>query len=249
MHRIAAIGDIHGCLEELNLLLKQLEEKNTTQYIFLGDYLDKGPEEIKVIRRLQEWQKTHDCIFLLGNHEWKHLRKRQHPLLVDDDYEWLIDNTKLVYTTNAFGYNLMFSHAGFYHPDRFFPTVRELLDMKGKERDKYTQVLYIRDVWEDGKQISFDINNPNQGKHWSTNSHYIEKIKPMTLVFHGHAAIFAQKDNPFLTHPLPSVIDYQSKKIINLDTGCYQTSCLSAAIISNSTERIEIIQAYGTKYP
>lgn len=235
MHRIAAIGDIHGCADELINLLKQLQDK-VDEYVFLGDYLDKGPNELEVLKILKAWNYLHPCVFILGNHEWKHLRRREHKLLDENDYEWLIDNTQLTYTVKG-DYNLLFSHAGFYLPEKYFPSVRELLSMKGKERDKYTQVLYIRDVWEDGKQISFDINNPNQGKHWSTNSHYLDRIRPKTYVFHGHAAIFDTN--------LPSIIELDNKKIINLDTGCYETGCLTAAVITNN--EIEFFRTYGTK--
>lgn len=59
------IGDIHGCLDELDALLKKLPRD--AQLIFLGDYIDRGPDSKGCIERLL--QEKHRSIFLRGNHE------------------------------------------------------------------------------------------------------------------------------------------------------------------------------------
>ena len=66
-----AIGDIHGCVETLNVLLERLDNEYGTSrtYIFLGDFVDRGPESKKVIDRLIEFSKTHTCEFVRGNHD------------------------------------------------------------------------------------------------------------------------------------------------------------------------------------
>ena len=40
--RLIAIGDIHGEIEKLNELLRQLEPKACDTLVFLGDYIDRG---------------------------------------------------------------------------------------------------------------------------------------------------------------------------------------------------------------
>lgn len=74
--RIYAIGDIHGCLAELDALMAQIHEdmasldQQTAQIIFLGDYVDRGPDSKGVIDRLLEIKGAHsDVVFLKGNHE------------------------------------------------------------------------------------------------------------------------------------------------------------------------------------
>jgi serine/threonine protein phosphatase 1 len=63
-----AIGDVHGCLKTLiELLTNKLRKYD--QYIFLGDYINKGPDSRGVIDFLIEWGKTNQCVFLRGNHE------------------------------------------------------------------------------------------------------------------------------------------------------------------------------------
>lgn len=72
--RVFAIGDIHGCRSELNTLLTHLYEKeNLTQrdiVVFIGDYIDRGPDSHGVIDRLIEFkQEFPRSVFLRGNHE------------------------------------------------------------------------------------------------------------------------------------------------------------------------------------
>ena len=65
---IYAIGDIHGCLNALEDLLIKLPLKPEDELVFLGDYIDRGPNSKGVIdyllrNRQPNWQ------FLRGNHE------------------------------------------------------------------------------------------------------------------------------------------------------------------------------------
>jgi serine/threonine protein phosphatase 1 len=65
------IGDIHGCLSELSCLLESLPLKRADRIVFLGDYIDRGPESKGVVSYLIHMAKTtdHDIVFLKGNHE------------------------------------------------------------------------------------------------------------------------------------------------------------------------------------
>lgn len=80
--RTYAIGDIHGEYEMLEDALKLIrcenlldtgEYSNNFRIVFLGDYVDRGPDSRSVMERLmagplvgegQEW------VCLMGNHEW-----------------------------------------------------------------------------------------------------------------------------------------------------------------------------------
>jgi serine/threonine protein phosphatase 1 len=64
-----AIGDIHGCLQSLNELLVKLIDYSGYTYIFIGDYIDRGPDSYGVVERLIEFEEEQSCIFLRGNHE------------------------------------------------------------------------------------------------------------------------------------------------------------------------------------
>jgi serine/threonine protein phosphatase 1 len=65
---IYAIGDIHGCLEPLQELLARLPLESPDTLVFLGDYIDRGPDSKKVVDFLLE-HKREGWKFLRGNHE------------------------------------------------------------------------------------------------------------------------------------------------------------------------------------
>ena len=72
--RIYVIGDIHGCPKEPEIMLKYLEEQEgLTQedlVIFLGDYIDRGPDSKAVIEIILDFKnKFPNTRFLKGNHE------------------------------------------------------------------------------------------------------------------------------------------------------------------------------------
>ena len=72
--RVFVVGDIHGCSAELAILLKHLSENenltNDDIVIFLGDYIDRGPDTRGVIDLLVNFQAEYPKTrFLRGNHE------------------------------------------------------------------------------------------------------------------------------------------------------------------------------------
>lgn len=66
---LVAIGDIHGCRRSLKALLKKLDPKAKDHLVFIGDYVDRGPDSRGVIEDLIELSKDVECTFLRGNHE------------------------------------------------------------------------------------------------------------------------------------------------------------------------------------
>ena len=64
-----AIGDIHGEIRKLDALIEALPLEPTDRLVFLGDYVDRGPDCFGVVERLIELGESYHCVFLLGNHE------------------------------------------------------------------------------------------------------------------------------------------------------------------------------------
>jgi serine/threonine protein phosphatase 1 len=64
-----AVGDIHGRLDKLEALLAKLPLESGDRLVFLGDYVDRGPDSKGVVERLIDLADVHPCVFLLGNHE------------------------------------------------------------------------------------------------------------------------------------------------------------------------------------
>jgi protein phosphatase len=91
------IGDIHGCYDELSDLLGNLgwtpgsrrqtagdrrnskfkiqNSKLNHKLVFLGDLVDRGPKVVEVLRLVMDIVEAGDAICLLGNHDYKLLRK------------------------------------------------------------------------------------------------------------------------------------------------------------------------------
>ena len=72
---VFAIGDIHGCRSHLELLLERISDEisyssASAKLIFLGDYVDRGPDSAGVLERLASGPLPGDSqAFLIGNHE------------------------------------------------------------------------------------------------------------------------------------------------------------------------------------
>lgn len=85
-----AIGDIHGNLGPLDDLLSQVlpELKSEDTLVFLGDYIDRGPDTRRCVERIVRLKAEADftVVGLLGNHEQWMLRS------LDDStrHSWLV---------------------------------------------------------------------------------------------------------------------------------------------------------------
>lgn len=67
--RTIVVGDIHGCSKAVQGLLDAIVPRPEDRLIFLGDYVDRGPDSKGVLDLLLELRQRCQAIFLLGNHE------------------------------------------------------------------------------------------------------------------------------------------------------------------------------------
>jgi serine/threonine protein phosphatase 1 len=79
--KIFAIGDIHGCAAKLEALLRRLPfDRAQDTLVFLGDYLDRGPDAKKVLDQLCRLRAEGVRIVpLMGNHEYLLLEYHRNP--------------------------------------------------------------------------------------------------------------------------------------------------------------------------
>lgn len=77
------IGDIHGCCDELELLLKKLgygqmngiySNPDGRKAVFLGDLCDRGPKNADVLRLVMDMVKAGNAYAVPGNHDVKLLK-------------------------------------------------------------------------------------------------------------------------------------------------------------------------------
>jgi serine/threonine protein phosphatase 1 len=69
---IYAIGDIHGCLRQVQELTEEIERQLTPKdtLVFVGDFIDRGPDSKGVIDHVLDLQaRIPNVIALRGNHE------------------------------------------------------------------------------------------------------------------------------------------------------------------------------------
>ena len=64
------IGDVHGCLEELEELLNKVNFSSTDELFFLGDIINKGPNSLEVLKLVKDL----NAHLILGNHELKFIK-------------------------------------------------------------------------------------------------------------------------------------------------------------------------------
>jgi serine/threonine protein phosphatase 1 len=74
MNLTYAVGDIHGCLDQLKSLIaacRQHADGRDMRLVFLGDYIDRGPESAGVVRFVLtlQMEAPDRVITLKGNHE------------------------------------------------------------------------------------------------------------------------------------------------------------------------------------
>ena len=68
--KVVHIGDIHGCYTALSEYFKNNSlDDEKTMYIFTGDYIDRGLENVEVMNFMFEAQKHKNVLILEGNHE------------------------------------------------------------------------------------------------------------------------------------------------------------------------------------
>jgi serine/threonine protein phosphatase 1 len=68
--RLLCIGDVHGCAAELETLLVALDPRPEDRVVFLGDYVDRGPDSRRCIELLIELAtRLPQLVLLRGNHE------------------------------------------------------------------------------------------------------------------------------------------------------------------------------------
>jgi serine/threonine protein phosphatase 1 len=112
-----AIGDIHGCLHQLNQLLEACARYPGHQLVFLGDYIDGGPDSNAVVSRIRALPAIH----LIGNHEISLIRVRtgvrgktvpEHlthiPEISDKNFAWIQSQLQYLFETPQY----IFVHAG-----------------------------------------------------------------------------------------------------------------------------------------
>jgi hypothetical protein len=72
--RTIVVGDVHGCLRELEALLAEVRPAAGDDLWFLGDLVNRGPDSAGVVRLVRGL----GARMVQGNHDHRHVRYRRH---------------------------------------------------------------------------------------------------------------------------------------------------------------------------
>ncbi len=221
--RTIVIGDVHGCLEELDELLRLVELRaGFDRLVFVGDLLDRGPDPIGVVRRAREL----GAASVLGNHEDKHLRWARHEA-------WSRHDPAHHNPVRPFSAERLAEHRRLSRNDLAWiaalPTVLRLdggwavvhggLSPRRKlDAQVHDEVIRLRIVDEAGHVAGRARGELTRGlAHWAT-----RWPGPESVVYGHHVHGLAV---PRVDEPAPGV------RCVGLDTGCCYGGRLSALLL------------------
>ena len=73
--RVIIVGDVHGCFDELKLLLEKCaHDEATDTLIFVGDLVNKGPKSAETVTWVRSMANKGSAYCVLGNHDIAALR-------------------------------------------------------------------------------------------------------------------------------------------------------------------------------
>ena len=92
------IGDIHGQLEQLKVLLEKMKFNENDELYVMGDVVDRGPDPVKALQYLMTLP---NCVCIAGNHEWMALESLKLMLneITEEFIQTLDENQVTIATT------------------------------------------------------------------------------------------------------------------------------------------------------
>ena len=231
--RLYAVGDVHGCYDEMYDLISLIEKDNAALdpkdciIVFLGDLIDRGPDSRAVLEYLitspPEFAKTY-C--LKGNHEEMLLSVMRNE--AERIPQWLTYGGKSFVESYGVDIDMLSSLDAYdmqhilrkYIPSSHLDFVDGMLDCISFE--DYFLVHAGVDP-----EVSREDQEPKTMR-WIREPFLSSKTKLGYRVVHGHTI----ESEPVFT-----------QNRIGIDTGCYETGILSAIVIEN--EDIRVISTTG----
>ncbi len=107
------IGDIHGCLDQLKALMGKLPLKKNDELVFIGDYIDRGPDPKGVVDYVLELGKSRPgkVTCLMGNHEWMLINH----LDGTDRESWFQNGAQTTLASYGGEEKIPYAHQEFFH--------------------------------------------------------------------------------------------------------------------------------------
>ncbi len=221
--RIYAVGDIHGRADLLSLALRGINTDCRRRpadrpiTVFIGDYIDRGPDSRAVLDLLLRWREDNEAVFIRGNHE-RFLPK------------FLADSRTLDAWRQNGGLETLLSYGlkPTINPDRH-EQVRladELADALPRQHRDFLESLDL--CFSCGEYLfvhagirpGVPIQEQTEDDLLWIREEFLAHEQPFErFVVHGHTPV--------------KVPDLRSNRI-NIDTGAFATGCLTCIVIEGS---------------
>ena len=236
--RIYAIGDIHGRVDLLRIMLEKVDADRSQRpvnrpiLLCIGDYVDRGPSSREVLDILLEYMSTNEAIFLKGNHETFISRFLDDPAVLNEWRLWGGLETLLSYGLKP----------------TFSPDERERADLSAElSRTISTDHLAFLNSLKlsfrcggflfvhAGIRPGVPVADQDEKDLLWIREDFLGCEAPLgVFVVHGHTPVRAP--------------DLRSNRL-NIDTGAYATGRLTCAVIEGSTIMTLSTETKGIRTP
>lgn len=223
--RVYAIGDIHGRLDLLNALLRRIDDdcaaspSASAVRVFIGDYIDRGPDSRGVIETLQALARRCPTVCLTGNHEIYALRFLDSPHSMINWLEFGGRETLRSYGVELGG-SVKHQQAG---------EVAAAFAAAIGDHAKFLSLLPMTFILGDFLFVHAGVRpGVPLGRQAADD---LVTIREPFLSFNGYFGKFVVHGHTPVLKP-----DIRANRI-NLDTGAYATSVLTCLVIEGSTMR------------
>jgi bis(5'-nucleosyl)-tetraphosphatase (symmetrical) len=220
--RTIIVGDIHGCIDEFNELIRKVSyNPKEDRLILLGDLIDRGPESLAVLDKARKMNL--ECV--MGNHEHKFMKwYRSQGSRVDvydrKDYYSRMSDEDIQYIANMPTYieleDVIVVHAG----------LKPGILLSNQTKD---DLMYLRYTDADRRFVSLKKIN-KLGKEATGAKFWTEFWYGPKNVVYGHNV--HSFDEPLIEERVPGVTCY------GIDTGC----CFGGHLTVLIWETKEIVQ-------
>lgn len=223
--RLYAVGDVHGCADLLDRLMETIAAEDRaastpSQIIFLGDYVDRGPDSRGVIDRLLRLHKERpETVFLKGNHEAVFLDFLTNAIEAADWLDW-----GGVETLQSYGVG----DAATRDPDDLAEELRQKIPTEHivflqslQLWRSFGDYLFVHAGFKPGKAI--DAQDERDMLWIRSEFHNAPaNLRPDKVVVHGH-------------QPIKKALDAGWR--IDVDTGACFTGHLTAVVLDGAARR------------
>jgi len=223
--RIYAIGDIHGCLVEVKRLVAKIDTDvrrrpiKKHKIIFLGDYIDRGPQNSAVLTYLNRLSRgKRNTVFLRGNHDERFAMFLAAPEQTGEGF------LKWGGASTAKNYGVSIKRGERYR--EFAKRLRKRVPKSHLNFLNRLKFSYVQDDYffaHAGVRPNITLNKQSNHDLMWIRADFINHRKPYSkVVVHGHTVV-----------EKPEV--FQNR--IGIDTGCYNSGYLTALVLEENTHR------------